>query len=282
MKKTVLRYRDKVVFERVEMNADFARFPKLFQEEEACFIYLGEGSFSFRTPLELIKIQAGEGVLAKCGNYFIEPTIKQTTSTPIIVFGAYFYPEMVKEFFETDIKLVAFKQNFSVNISKVEPMLKLYMESLSYLVNHPSLADENMLVNKLKELLLILGKTENSIHDFINALFTPFEYDFKQVIERNLYSSLLLVELAGLCGCSLATFKRRFRKYYDQSPAKYIKGKKLEKSFQLLSIKSKTISEIAFECGFTTVNHFHKAFKKAYGYSPSRSRLSQNDESLSF
>lgn len=263
------------------MTPGFTRMPKTFQENEACFLYMSEGTFSFRTPTKVLEIQAGGAIVAKCGNYFIEPSRNHDPNDDILVFGAYFYPEMVKEFFQTDLKLVAFKQNFGVSPARVEPLMKIFIESINYLIDNPDVADEYLVLGKLKELLLLLGKTEPSVHDFINALFTPFEYDFKEIIQQNTFANLSLAEMAKLCGCSLATFKRRFNTYYDQPPAQYFLSKKLERSQQLLSFESKAISELAYECGFESVNHFNKAFKKRYGTSPSRYRLSQNDDHLS-
>ncbi len=282
MKKKSIRYKGKIVFEKVQMEGSFHRIPKMFQEDEACFLYMSEGTFSFRSPTNLIEIKTGEAVVAKCGNYFIEQSSKHNESEDIIVFGAYFYPEMVKDFFQTDLKLVDFKRNFDVHSSKVEPLMKLFIDSINYLFENPDLRDDNLVSSKLKELLLLLGKTQNSIHDFVNALFTPFEYDFKEIINQNTFANLSLTELAKLCGCSLATFKRKFKNYFDQSPAKYFLLKKLEKSHQLLSIQSKSISEIAYACGFENINHFNKAFKKYYGFTPSHLRMSQKDEGMSF
>jgi len=282
MKKTALRYRGKVIFEKVEIEGTFNRFPKIFQEEETCFMFINQGEFSFRTPTKLIEIREGEAVVAKCGNYFIEPSPNPKTEDSIIAFGAYFYPSMIKEFFQTDLKLGEFKHNFDVSMSKTDPLIMLFIESINFLLENPELADENLISNKLKELILLLGKTKRSIHDFINNLFTPYEYNFKEVIQGNTFSNLSLAELASLCGCSLATFKRRFNKYYNDSPAKYLLQKKLEKSIQLLSIEGHSIGEIAYECGFNNINHFNKSFKKQYGRTPSQSRLSQKDEHLSF
>ncbi len=282
MKKTALRYSGKVIFEKVEMGRTFNRFPKLFQEDEACFMFINKGGFSFRTPTKLIEIRAGEAVVAKCGSYFIEPSPKLKVDDSIVVFGAYFYPDMVKDFFQTDLKIVEFKNNFDVSRAKVEPLMKFFIESINHLLENPELADDNLIVSKLKELILLLGKTESSIHDFINTLFTPYEYDFKEIIQQNTFANLSMSELASLCGCSLATFKRKFKKYYNSSPAKYLLEQKLEKSIQLLSIEDFSISEITFECGFDNSNHFNKAFKKQYGVSPSQFRKSQKGGDLSF
>jgi AraC-like DNA-binding protein len=148
------------------------------------------------------------------------------------------------------------------------------------MLDNPTIADENLILTKLKELLLLLSKSEkaSSINEFVNSLFVPYEYNFNEIIQQNLYSNLSLPEFAHLCNSSLATFKRKFTEFYKESPAKYILQKKLEKSIQLIRHKSKPISEIAYECGFETISNFDKAFKKQYGKSPSEYRLSQNDK----
>ena len=282
MRKKTIFYRGKVIFERVQMSGQFKRFPKVFHEDEACFMYMSKGSFNLRSPINLIKIQEGEAVVAKCGNYFIEQSNIQDGPDDITVFGAYFYPELVKGFFQTDLKLIDFNKSYDVSKTKVEPLMKSCLDGINYIIDNPELTDENLTLSKLKELLLLLGKADHSIHDFVNSLFTPVEYNFKEIISKNSHADLSQSELAKLCGCSLATFKRKFAQYFDQSPAKYLLLKKLEKSFQLLSVKPISISEIAYECGFKNVNHFNKVFKNKYGLTPSQSRLSQKDKNMSF
>ena len=282
MTKKAIFYKGKVVFEKVQMSGQFERFPKVFQEDEACFLYMSKGSFNFRSPVQLIEVKEGEAVVAKCGNYFIEQSNTQKDSDIITVIGAYFYPQMIKTFFEADLKLIDFNKNYDVNKAMVEPLMKSCIESINYLIDNPELTDENLTISKLKELLLLLGKADHSIHEFVNSLFTPFEYNFKEIIAQNTHADLSQEELAKLCGCSLATYKRRFAQYFNQSPAKYLLQKKLEKSFQLLSVQSISISEIAYECGFKNVNHFNKAFKKHYRFTPTQIRLSQKDKNVSF
>lgn len=45
----VLKYKGQIVFEKIEM-AQFQRIPKLFQDNEACFMFINKGEFSVRTP----------------------------------------------------------------------------------------------------------------------------------------------------------------------------------------------------------------------------------------
>ena len=185
---------------------------------------------------------------------------------------------MVKGFFQTDLSIEQFQNKFDTVKISIEPLMKSFIDSINYMLDNPKLADEDLIITKLKELLLLLSKSENanSINTFVNSLFVTHEYNFNEIIQENLYSNLSLPELAYLCNMSLATFKRKFTDFYKESPAKYMLKKKLEKSIQLLGHKSKPISEIAYECGFETISNFDKAFKKQFKKSPTEYRLSQN------
>lgn len=273
-----IKYKGKIVFEKLVMSADFRRIPKLFTEDEACFLFLTKGAFQFRTPTNVLTFNEGDAMLSKCGNYFIEQVSVNTNpkSDTLSAIGAYFYPAIVKSFFQTDLSIQNFQNNFDTTKVSVGPLMKSFIDSITYLLDNPKLADDGLIMNKLKELLLLLSKSEKatSINAFISSLFVPHEYNFNEIIQQNLYSNLSLEEFAKLSNYSLATFKRKFTDIYKESPAKYITIKKLEKSSQLLQIKSNRIADVAYDCGFETITNFNKAFKKHFGKSPSEFRLS--------
>lgn len=275
-----IKYKDKVVFEKIVMSTRFRRVPKLFAEDEACFLFLTKGAFNFRTPTNLIEFREGDGMLSKCGNYLIEEvTINPDSQLQTLsAIGAFFYPAMVKQFFQADLSLPAFQQTPDTAKISIEPLMKSFVDGIDYLLDHQELADENMIVNKLKELLLLLSKSEKaaSIHAFVASLFVPQEYNFNTIIQQNVFTNLSLDELAFLCNMSLATFKRRFTEHYGQSPAKYILNLKLERAAHVLHLPGKSIADIAFECGFDSVSHFDKVFKKQYGKTPTAYRAELN------
>lgn len=272
-----IRYKDKIIFERLVMSKEFLRVPKVFEEDESCFLFLTKGAFRFRTPTNLQTLKEGDAMLAKCGNYLMENIgIDQRTENQMItVIGAFFYPNMVKGFFGADLSLAHFQKTFDIKKVDIEPLLKSYIDSINFMLDHPEIADENLVVTKLKELLILLSKGEGSIsiQEFINDLFVPYRYDFKDIIQQNLYTNLSVAELAYLCHMSLATFKRRFKAMYGQSPAKYFFVKKLERACQLLLLEAMSITEVALECGFETVSNFDRAFKRQYGTTPTEFRL---------
>ncbi|MBS1666388.1 MAG: helix-turn-helix transcriptional regulator [Bacteroidetes bacterium] len=272
----ILKYQGKRVFEKLVMTGDFKRAPKYFAEDEACFLFIKEGSFQFRTPTNLLSYSKNEAMLAKCGNYFLEDISVNEAENKLTAIGAFFYPEMVKTFFDTDLSIKHFSKSFDVLKVNVEPLMRSFIDSIDFLLDNASVADENIIINKLKELLLILSKSENanSINEFVASLFVPYEYEFNETVQKNIFSGLSLSELAMLCNCSLATFKRKFKAHYNESPTQYFTYKKLEKAAQLLQIKSNSIADIAYDCGFDTISNFNKAFKKSFNVSPSEFRLS--------
>lgn len=251
---------------------------KPFNETEACFMYLQEGSFQFRTPEKIIQFNSGDAMLAKCSNYFFEQNKvhhKNTYNTKGI--GIYLYPSIIKELFDFDLSMSDFETNYDATKVNIDGLMKNFIDGIDFLLDNPSISNDSMIKIKLKEFLLLLSKTENapSLFDFVSSLFKPYEYDLKKIIDQNLFSNLLITELATLCGMSISTFQRTFYDLFEQTPSKYILEQRMTKAKEMLRNKNKRISEIAYYCGYNTTSTFNRLFKKHYGFSPSRFRLNE-------
>jgi AraC-like DNA-binding protein len=272
-----LEYKGKVVFEKLVM-VNIKRVPKLFYGEEACFIYLKEGSYQLRTPEVLLHSNVGNGLLMKCGNYFFEQTKEDhKKSSKVQTTVAHLYPEIIKELFDFDLSISDFETDYDAKTVDTDPLMKSFMDSMVFLLDNPSVCNESMLKLKLKEFILLLSKTENapSLLSFLSSLFKPYEYSFKQVIEQNLFSSLTLSELARLCNMSTSTFQRGFNKAFGQTPSKYILAQRMIKAKRLLEDRNMRISEVAFDCGYESTSTFNRQFKKHFNCSPSEFRLTE-------
>lgn len=75
-------------------------------------------------------------------------------------------------------------------------------------------------------------------------------------------------ELAGLCGISESTLRRRFSECFGLSPLQYLQERRLRLGAELLCRGNVRIKEVAVLCGFSTPLHFSLSFKARYGVSP--------------
>ncbi len=269
-------FQGKKIFEKAVLQPPF-RLP-VEMPNEACFYYIVSGRGGAITPTGTVWGEANEGILLQCGNYFNEylDSVEGETCEAVAI---HLYPEILKLIYDKEFP------DFLLEVKNVKPLkqpeifggdlMKNYVEGLQFYFENPSLLSDELIKLKLKELILLLAKTDNAetIRMLIAGLFAPAELDFKEIIEANLYNNLGLEELAHLAGLSLSSFKREFVKHYDQSPAKYIKQRKLEKAAKLLKATELRISEVAYECGFVDLAHFSKSFQQFYQISPSNYRL---------
>lgn len=266
----------RVVFQKLQVPT-FERLPKVYYENEACFVFVNQGAFQVRSQTEILRLNKETALLGKCLNYFYE-TMKKPDEREdnVEVIGIMLYPELIKSLFNFDISKSRHQVDFNLKQVQVNQLLAHYRDSIKILLEHPELADEELIKNKLREFVILMTKTTNapSELDFLAAMFKPNFVKFEEIIQANLYANLSLEELARLCHMSLSTFKRKFAEVYDESPLKYISKVKVEKAIVLLRNKDVRISDIAYDLGFESATTFNRVFKQQTGKSPSDYQLS--------
>lgn len=273
-----LTYNGKVIFEKLAFDS-FKRGPKNFKEKEACFMFVQEGVMDLRTPDHNLSFKSGEAMLAKCGNYFFEQSARERHSgnfrTQVI--GIYLYPSVIREIFDFDFSKSTHETSYDSTRVNMDSLMENFRTGIDFLIDNPSIVDDELIKTKLKEFVLLLSKTDNapSLQDFAASLFKPREYDFKTTVENHIYSSLSIDEFARLTSTSAATFKRKFISIYKVSPGKYLVQRKVEKAQKMLTSTEELIVNIAYDCGFENISTFNRCFKKQLGISPSEYRLSQ-------
>lgn len=249
------------------------RFPALMQDE-ACFYYVITGCSDVVTPTQRLTTMAEEGLVMQCGTYLNEYLVNSDMQYCEAI-AVHFHEDVLRMIYDKEFPdfLVNVKKITPVNYNKVKAseVLKNYINSLQFYFKNPELVSEEILKIKIKELIIVLAKTDNAdaIHGLLAGMFTKDEINFKEVIEANLYNNFSLIELATLTNLSLSSFKREFVKHYDSSPAKYIKQRKLQRAAKLLKSTALRVSDIAFDCGFVDLGHFSKSFQKNYKVTPS-------------
>ena len=83
--------------------------------------------------------------------------------------------------------------------------------------------------------------------------------------------------IAQRMGLERSQFYRKIKALTNFSPVELIRNLRLKQGRKLITSSEKTVSEIAYETGFSTPAYFTKCYREAFGETPSetRSRLSR-------
>lgn len=100
----------------------------------------------------------------------------------------------------------------------------------------------------------------------------PQLVDAATIMEANLEDPLSLSELAGHVGISERQLERMFRGALDCTPSEYYMEIRLQHARQLLRSSSRSISDVARDCGFASGSHFARRYHRCFGLSPSEER----------
>lgn len=98
-------------------------------------------------------------------------------------------------------------------------------------------------------------------------------YQMMQYIEQHYTESISLHELSSSISISVSECIRCFKDTLMMTPISYIRMFRLIKAQEQILHTNKTISEIAYDCGFPETSYFNRCFKKQYKQTPLQYRL---------
>jgi AraC family transcriptional regulator len=87
-------------------------------------------------------------------------------------------------------------------------------------------------------------------------------------IEGNLGQPLSLAEVASVAGISVSHFKTLFRESIGQPLHQYVIRRRVERAKDLIGEDKLSISQIAFETGFSHQSHLARHMRRVLGVSP--------------
>jgi len=91
-------------------------------------------------------------------------------------------------------------------------------------------------------------------------------------IEKNFTESFTLDQLSSMSGVSKWQLMRDFKNYFDTTPLSYIQHLRIKHAIELMRNTNRSITEIAYACGFSDSNYFTRIFTRTMGTSPGRYR----------
>lgn len=129
----------------------------------------------------------------------------------------------------------------------------------------------------------IIGSLNHLITNIIARIVT--ENPHKKVVSQNkidsainfmcqnIDSKITVQRLAEEVNLSVSHFTKLFKEITSQTPVEYLNHLRLEKAKRLLKFSQKNLTEVAFDCGFTSSSYFSYLFIDREGLSPSQYRM---------
>jgi len=153
-------------------------------------------------------------------------------------------------------------------------VLELYSE-----IRHKRTGYVEMVKVKLMELTMLLvrefectiGNVGISNNPRVEAIDNVLEY-----IQESVKKNFTLSELARIANMSPNHFGAVFKELNGITPWEYITSKKIELAQNLLKDKDMSVTDIVYECGYSNIANFNRAFKKCTNLTPSEYRKNIN------
>ena len=90
----------------------------------------------------------------------------------------------------------------------------------------------------------------------------------KDLIDARYFEPLDVATLAGVARLSPSHFSREFHREFGESPHQYLLTRRMERAAALLRTTDRSVADICFMVGFTSVGSFTTTFGRTYGQSP--------------
>ncbi len=106
-----------------------------------------------------------------------------------------------------------------------------------------------------------------------NDVESEFYSRFVEIVQEHLSDpDLQISDIASQMGLSQSQFTRKIKSLTNYTPVELIRNLRLQKAKTMLMSSEKTVSEIAYSVGFTSLPYFSRCYKEKFGISPSEAR----------
>ena len=237
----------------VEDNEDMRQFIRYILSDNYNLIEAENGEEGFEVAKKhLPDVVISDVMMPKTDGFDLCQLLKTNVATnhiPVILLTAYALDEQ---------KQVGFESGADAYISKPFNVRLLKTRVRKLIENRKKIRESfsNFLLNETKQ--ETLGKVEQQ-----------FITDFTQYVENSIANPELNIdEIADALGLSRSNLYRKIKSLTDYSPNELIRTIRVKYAKQLLNSKAKSISEVAYEVGFSSPSYFAKCFKDFYNESP--------------
>jgi AraC-type DNA-binding domain-containing proteins len=152
---------------------------------------------------------------------------------------------------------------------RLNVMLKNAMESLDFYFGQNENVVQDILTIKAKEILILLLKANPELKNVLFDFSQPGKIDLERFMNSNFFFNVSMEKFAYLTGRSLTSFKRDFKKIFNEAPGRWLTERRLQEAFYLINNTQQKPSDVYLKVGFEDLSHFSFVFKKQFGVTPS-------------
>lgn len=193
------------------------------------------------------------------------------------IFEKYVESSDIHKRFLTDLK----NQNPSIVGKHNMPITPDMMKILNDIIECPKTGIYKRMYLEAKVIeLLMLQLEQFAAHDcHVFCSLKPADIDkmhyARKIILERIHNPCSLIDLARQIGTNEFTLKKGFKEVFGTTVFGMVADVKLMQAKEMLLSGEKNISEISLDTGYKNPTHFSAAFKKRFGVSPSKYRVTR-------
>lgn len=249
-------------------------------------LFVLEGSINLRIGEKRYILHAGDTILINKNE--IHNTSKTSEDNILLLlqisteYFYYHYPDFNRMIFNSDDFFVK-----DLNRNKND-IIKHHLAKIVWELNKKRKGYQLYVLSEVELLIAYLINNYNYIlMDKDKMISRENELDRIQrilmFINKNIEEKITLKDIADNENLSIYYLSRLFKENTGITFQEYLNNLRLDKALNLLSINEKSIADIAFESGFSTIKTFNNFFKQALGITPTEYRkenpvIKRNDD----
>jgi len=239
---------------------------------------LTTGRKSIRWRGHYLTLKEGDAVFASPGHYRMSENAPNCQALLI-----FFDPELVAGVRQRypDVAPSTTGRVDRAFVVRLTPFLRASIESVGTFVDAVPPPPPRLVEHKLEEAVLSLVHADSRVGGWLADARSQRDRHLVRYVESQLGHRRTVSDLARGSGKSLSTFKRRFRDMTGQSPATWIRQRRLERARLLLQTTDRSVTDVALEVGFASPSHFVHMFHRRFRSTPQAVRKSQKRYLLS-
>lgn len=237
--------------------------------------FIRKGFFEYRTFKRNDEVHVGRILISKPG---FEHTTRHIDNQPDVVtifdFKRSFFEETILDVYGSRLPWILKNNDIHSVMVNATPELEYQHQRIFQkivLKKYNSLEIDELVIGLLEKVMILLDSaaTPENIPDKVKQYHLGTVETARNYIVSHFKESISLQQLAAHCLVSPFHFTRIFKTMTRASPHQYLNSVRLTHATVLLTETNLPVSDIAYECGFNSLEHFVTVFKQCYKIRPS-------------